>query len=60
MIAYEIPVDYTNQYLQVMTRVFGPVYLQSPNEEDTKRLMAHNEQQGWSGMLGSIDYMHWK
>jgi hypothetical protein len=22
--------------------------------------MAMNEKRGWSGMLGSLDYMHWK
>jgi hypothetical protein len=34
--------------------VFGPEYLRAPNEEDTERLLAESEAQGWPGMLGSI------
>jgi hypothetical protein len=75
VIAYGIPADYADEYLcigedtttksvsmfaKVMIRVFGSTYLRAPNEEDTIRLMAMNEKRGWPGMLGSIDYMHWK
>jgi hypothetical protein len=74
VIAYDIPAYYTDEYLRIgedttiqldqmfantMVRLFGPVYLWSPNEEDTKKLMAINEKRGWSGMLGSVDCMHW-
>ena len=74
VIAYGIPVDYTDEYLRIgedttlkcvrifaktVIRVFGPEYLRAPNEEDTKRLMAMNEARGWPGMLGSVDCMHW-
>jgi hypothetical protein len=75
VIAYEILADYADEYLRigedtiiksvrmfakVMIRVFDPTYLRATNEEDTIRLMAMNEKKGWPGMLGSIDYMHWK
>jgi hypothetical protein len=74
VIAYGIPIYYTDEYLcigedttiqsvwmfaKTVIRLFGPLYLQSPNEEDTKKLMAMNEKRGWPGMLGSIDCMHW-
>jgi hypothetical protein len=71
---YGIPADYADEYLRmgedttleyvrhfykVMMRVYGPIYLRAPNDEDTARLMADNEQRRWLGMLGSIDCMHW-
>ena len=74
VIAYDIPADYADKYLRigedttiesmhmfskVIIRVFCHVYLRAPNEEDTKMLMATNEKQGWPGMVGSIDCMHW-
>jgi hypothetical protein len=52
VIAYGIPADYTNEYLRIgedttillvwlfeetIIYVFGSKYLQSPNEEDTKK-----------------------
>lgn len=64
-----IPAGYADEYLhqssvrrfaKVMIRLFGPVYRRAHNEEDTERLMAHNEKRGWPGMPGSIDCMHWK
>jgi hypothetical protein len=42
-----------------MIYVFGPEYLREPNEEDTERLLDENKEQGWPGMLGSTDCMHW-
>ena len=74
VIAYGIPADYADEYLRigedtiiesvrmfakVIIRLFGPIYLRAPNEEDTVRLMAQNEACGWPGMLGSIDCVHW-
>jgi hypothetical protein len=61
VIAYGIPTDYTDEYLhtgedttilsvrlfaKTIIRVFGLKYLRSPNEEDTKKLMAMNEVRG--------------
>jgi hypothetical protein len=75
VIAYGILADYNDEYLRIgedetiqsvrlfaktIIRVFGPEYLRSPNEEDTKKLMTMNEARGWPDMLGSIDCMHWR
>jgi hypothetical protein len=72
--AYGIPTDYADEYLRigedtmmksahrfckVMMRMYVPMYLRTPNHEDTARLMVENEQRGWADMLGSIDGMHW-
>jgi hypothetical protein len=74
VLAYGIPADYTDEYLRIgqdttmesvrrfaklVIRLYGDVYLQAPNEQDTKRLMEMNEKRGWPGMLGSLDCMHW-
>ena len=74
VIAYGIPADYTDEYLRIgedtttesvrrfarmVIKLYGPVYLRAPNEDDTKRLMEENEKRGWPGMLGSVDCMHW-
>ncbi|XP_071678539.1 uncharacterized protein [Lolium perenne] len=63
--AYGIPADYADEYLRigedtmlesvqrfckVMMHVYGPIYLRAPNDEDTARLMAENEQWGWPGI----------
>ena len=40
--------------------IFSEEYLRSPNIEDIAKLLAHGESQGFLGMLGSIDCMHWK
>ena len=74
VIAYGVPSDYADEYLRIgedttiesvrmfaktIIKIYGKTYLRAPNEEDTVRLMAMNEQRGWPGMLGSIDCMHW-
>ena len=46
-------------FAKMIIKLFGKIYLRAPNEEDTVRLMAANENRGWPGMLGSIDCMHW-
>ena len=40
--------------------VFSKEYLRKPNSENIARLLTHGKRQGFSGMLGSIDCMHWK
>ena len=40
--------------------VFSKEYLRKPNSENIARLLAHGKRQGFPGMLGSIDCMHWK
>ncbi|KAK1615343.1 hypothetical protein QYE76_020860 [Lolium multiflorum] len=74
LIAYGIHADYTDEYLRIgedttsesvrmfarlIIKLFGSTYLRAPNEDDTKRLMEINEKTGWSGMLGSLDCLHW-
>ncbi|XP_070678037.1 uncharacterized protein [Malus domestica] len=34
-------------------------YLREPNQEDLNRLIRKAEDHGFSGMIGSLDYMHW-
>jgi hypothetical protein len=39
-------VEFHRMLAKVMIRVFGHVYLRSPNEEDTQRLMATRREGG--------------
>lgn len=47
------------RFAKAVIEIYGPEYLRAPNEEDTDRLLAENEERGWPGMIGSIDCMHW-
>jgi hypothetical protein len=74
MIANSVAADATDEYVRVgesttleclrkfvvtVVEVFEPEYLRMPNEHDTARLLAIGERRGFSGMLGSIDCIHW-
>jgi hypothetical protein len=74
-LAYGVPADYVDEYLRIgeitaieslrnfvklVCEVFGPEYLRPPNENNTTRLLAIAEQCGFPGMLGSVDFIHWK
>ena len=48
------------KFVKVVVNIFSKEYLRSPNSNDIARLLAVNEKRGFLGMLGSIDYMHWK
>ena len=75
MLAYGVSSDFIDEYVRigetialkslkkfvtVAIDVFSEEYLRKPNNEDIARLLAHGKHQGFSGMLGSIDCMHWK
>jgi len=74
MIAYGVAADATDDYVRIgestaleslrrfvraVVHIFGLEYMRMPNEHDTARLLAIGERRGFSGMLGSIDCMHW-
>jgi len=74
MLCYGVAADATDEYVRIgestaleslrkfvraVVEIFGDEYLRYPNEADTARLLALGEQQGFPGMLGSIDCMHW-
>ena len=44
-----------------MSAIIGDRYLRKPTPEDCQALMdMHGHQHGFSGILGSIDCMHWE
>jgi hypothetical protein len=74
ILAYGLPADAMDEYVRIgestasealnhfcvaVINVFGPQYLRAPTSDDIARILEINEQRGWPGMLGSIDYMHW-
>jgi hypothetical protein len=75
MLAYGVAGDLIDEYMrlsestcieamynfcQAVISVFGEVYLQESNMEDTQRLLSINEKRGFPSILGSIDCMHWE
>ena len=75
MLAYGVATDFMDEYVRiaettaitsmkkfvaVVIAIFSEEYLRSPNNEDIARLLAHGQNRGFLGMLGSIDCMHWK
>jgi hypothetical protein len=47
-------------FCHVVISAFGKEYLHSPNTADVVRLLQEDEAHGFSGMLSSIDCMHWE
>ena len=75
MLAYGVVADFMDEYVRiakttaitslkkvvaVVVAIFSEEYLRSPNNEGIARLLAHSQNRGFPGMLGSIDCMHWK
>jgi hypothetical protein len=48
------------RFCRAVMAVFGQDYMRTSNEEDTAGILAQNEAREFHGILGSIDYMHWK
>jgi len=74
MLTYGVSVDATDEYVRIgestaieslrrfvaaVIDLFEDEYLRYPSEADTTRLLALGEKNGFPGMLGSIDCMHW-
>ncbi|PLW13122.1 hypothetical protein PCANC_15538 [Puccinia coronata f. sp. avenae] len=73
-LAYAVPYDSTDKYFRLgettarqnmeifcdaMQEIYGPTYLQAPNEEDLTMILAETASRGFPGCLGSLDFMHW-
>ncbi|XP_074326730.1 uncharacterized protein LOC141664674 [Apium graveolens] len=50
----------TKKFCQQVEGLFGEEYLRAPTPADLRRLLVRGEQRGYSGMIGSIDCMHWE
>ena len=74
ILTYGVPADATDEYVRIgestaieslrkfvaaVVDLFEEEYLRYPNEADTTRLLALGERNGFSGMLGFNDCMHW-
>ncbi|XP_072147476.1 uncharacterized protein [Setaria viridis] len=75
ILTYGVPADAVDEYVRIgestarkalhhfcraVIDVFSEYYLWAPNATDVARLLQEGEDRGFSGMLGSIDCMHWE
>ncbi|XP_038678420.1 uncharacterized protein LOC119979870 [Tripterygium wilfordii] len=60
MIAQTTAIDTVRLFCESIVSIYSEQYLQGPNESDLTRLLAENEARGFSGMIGSLDCMHWE
>ncbi|KAK2637906.1 hypothetical protein Ddye_025701 [Dipteronia dyeriana] len=75
MLAYGFPADASDEYIKIgesttieslkricraVVEEFTGEYLRSPNATDVARLLRIGKDRDFPGMLGSLDYMHWK
>ena len=58
-IAESTSIECMTHFVRAVVKIFGDEYLRPPNDDDTARLLAHAENRGFPGMLGSVDCMHW-
>jgi hypothetical protein len=47
------------RFTLAVMEIFREEYLRAHNDDNTERLLGESQERGWSGMLGSIDCMHW-
>lgn len=47
------------RFVTFIIEVFRDGYLRTPNDTDTNQLLALGDERGFSGILGSLDCMHW-
>lgn len=59
-IAENTTIESLKRFVRAIVEIFEDEYLRYPTSADTFRLLALREQRGFSGMLGSIDCMHWE
>ncbi|KAM1742163.1 hypothetical protein ACFX12_012191 [Malus domestica] len=50
--------DTLEQFCDTIVQVYKDEYLHEPNQEDLNRLFRKAEDRGFSGIIGSLDYMH--
>ncbi|KAL9661223.1 hypothetical protein QQ045_026045 [Rhodiola kirilowii] len=48
------------RFCQGIIRLYEPVYLRGPTQDDLQRILHVSEMRGFPGMIGSIDCMHWE
>ncbi|XP_018513873.2 uncharacterized protein LOC103865118 [Brassica rapa] len=48
------------KFVEGIINLFGEEYLRKPTPADLQRLLDNGEYHGFSGMIGSIDCMHWE
>ncbi|XP_028115617.1 uncharacterized protein LOC114313430 [Camellia sinensis] len=75
MLAYRVAADFMDKYVRIresiaieslkyfakaIVDIFSNEYLRSPNNNDIAKLLAVGKSRGFPGMLGSIDFIHWK
>jgi hypothetical protein len=53
-----IILECVNKFTRTMVQEYRDVYLREPNAEDIARLLEVTEQEGFPGMLDSIDCIH--
>ncbi|XP_050131554.1 uncharacterized protein LOC126607894 [Malus sylvestris] len=59
-IAESTAIENLKCFCQAIQAICGATYLCKPNREDLKRLLRKEDKRGLSGMIGSLDCMHWE
>ncbi|XP_024630899.1 uncharacterized protein [Medicago truncatula] len=75
MLAYGVAADAVDEYIKIggtttlkclrrfckgIIRLYEQVYLRAPTQDDLQRILHVSEMRGFTGMIGSIDSMHWE